>query len=104
LDKFTKFTQTLESDELQDIKHIIKTEVFRTYRISNKYDYFVKEVLNPSTLQITEVKFKGIPAEHFAICYKHYYKMELDERDLRIGFDPETQTYIKIDVTQLKLV
>jgi hypothetical protein len=100
---------TEEAKELSDFKDIVKMEVYQIGKLSEKEPYYYKQVLvdlltKDTWKQNVRVVFKSIPPEHFAVCYKHYYNLPLDERDLRVTYDHKTKTYGLLDVSSLRLL
>jgi hypothetical protein len=50
------------------------------------------------------VVFKSIPPEYFAVCFKHYFGLALEERDLKLAFDFQEKKFKHLNIDALKLI
>jgi len=86
----------------EKLKDIYRVEPCRLVLLSRYHPYFAKEIFSPSNnWQRQSVDFKGIPVEHYCPFYKYYYGLEIEERDLKIGYTPETDAYESISIPSL---
>lgn len=70
-----------------EIRDFIRIELFKISNLSIPLGYFIKEVVDIKNDKVLQIEFKGVPPEHYAVCYKHYHQLPLDDRDLRISWE-----------------
>lgn len=101
------------NSEMNDLADIVCIEGFRITQISSHYSYFAKEVIanvdkwsesDANVSNQTKVIFKNVPTEHYAICFKHYYGIEINDKDTKVAWCQKTRSFTHVDVDKLKLL
>lgn len=96
-----KLIQT--SEHLADIRDILKLEIFKIVKLSNYYPYFLKYIMDVETGYYVSTIFRGVPPEHFAICFKHFYGTEVEERDTKIAWNTKHNRFDTLEPHKLQL-
>lgn len=92
------------AEELEDIRDILNMEVFTIARLSKVEQFYIKLVLDLENNAIVNAVFKQVPPEYFAICFKHYHGIPMDERDLKIGWNQQENRFQVADLKELQLL
>lgn len=106
LERMTQQIQSLLLDVPSQIgfKGEMKVESFRVWKLSTSLPYFCKEIFTTGTNAKPHKTLKGVPPEHFALCYKHIHSLPVTVADTKIAWDTTLQSFVHIDKEHLHLV
>ena len=85
-------------------------EAFQLNVLSFKKNYYIKQVFHKIDTndenwhQNVKPSFISVTPEFFALCFKHYYEIEIDrERDMRASYDFKKNCWNLIDLSTINL-
>eukprot|EP01127_Copromyxa_protea_P023421 TRINITY_DN874_c0_g1_i1.p1 TRINITY_DN874_c0_g1~~TRINITY_DN874_c0_g1_i1.p1 ORF type:complete len:495 (-),score=86.24 TRINITY_DN874_c0_g1_i1:17-1501(-) len=101
----TQCTDRIENDPRFDsMRSFIRLEAFRLSSLSSSLPYFVREIFDSECKRVVQADLKGIPKEHFAVVWKHYYHLPLEDRDRKLAWDKEKNDFLTFETSELNLV
>lgn len=73
----------------------VRVTAFRLIKLPTHKPYFVKEFLDPESLQIIKIDFKCIPSHHMAQCIKKYLGEPIVYEDRKYSYEGHVSTFDK---------
>jgi len=103
--------KSIWTSECDDIHRQILPEWFRLNSfqlniIETKHKFMVKSnyIYDAITLDRPKIQFIGVPIQWFAVVWKKWYGLDINDKDLKLRWDTTKDNWIYSDITELNFI